>query len=336
MRLTSPWPNVTEGETTAVHVLYLAKHALSGDEARSLDGSHSTYHRQIRSRLEECGFRVTSSNDALAATSSKGIDFVFSLMNRLGFRNSEVLVAALCENARVPYLGSSPAIRALADDKHFAKRIFKSVGATTPRWQTRRVGDNVSFALPTVDLGYVVKPLGSSASWGMSFQPTPGEAKAAVEGLISAGIDAIVEEFIPGRNLTLPVFGTAGPEWLSVVEEVADAPDNMITYESKRGFASPCRRRICHDARIRAVVYEIAERVLPEFTPFDYGRLDFRLDERTNVLYLLELNISCNLRQGKAIAMAAEYAGISHKRLIGGLVLRSIARQRTEHFGQTY
>ena len=54
---------------------------------------------------------------------SNDIDFVISLYNRFPVRNSEIFISSLCEYYHIPYLGATPNIRAIAEDKHIAKGL---------------------------------------------------------------------------------------------------------------------------------------------------------------------------------------------------------------------
>ena len=329
MQMTSEWPTLAPERNRDVSLLFLAKHAVASADFDSVDGNHAAYHREIGDALAQAGFDVTRSDDiALLMTQGRHFSYVFSLMNRLGFRNSEVLASALCERAHIPYLGARPVVRAVADDKHYAKTLFAAAGATTPQWVAARAGCALPSSLPSSQVGYVVKPIASSASWGLSYQGSPTSALGALEQLATTGIDAMCEAFVPGSNFTLPVFGAAGLTCLPLVEEFVDDGLNIISHESKRGFAASCDRAILRNGPLVDAATAIAAVVLKDFVPFDYGRLDFRYDPDAKCMYVLEFNISCNLQRSKAVALAAEACAISHTELIAGIVAQSLERQR--------
>src|SRR3546814_3400505 len=60
-------------------------------------------------------------------------DFVFPLLNRGGFFNSEMLLPLLCNQHGLPYLGASPIVRGLSDDKHLTKLEAAARGVPTAR-----------------------------------------------------------------------------------------------------------------------------------------------------------------------------------------------------------
>jgi D-alanine-D-alanine ligase len=50
--------------------------------------------------------------------------------------------------------------------------------------------------------------------------------------------------------------------------------------------------------------------------PFDYGRIEFRVDLATGELNFIEINLNCNLWSEKVMAKAAAQAGFSHAELL--------------------
>src|SRR3546814_4056217 len=61
-------------------------------------------------------------------------DFVFPLLNRGGFFNSEMLLPLLCNQHGLPYVGASPIVRGLSDDKHLTKLEAAARGVPTAPW----------------------------------------------------------------------------------------------------------------------------------------------------------------------------------------------------------
>src|SRR5947209_2931068 len=103
--------------SSPLHILYLANYAPLSRSAGTPDDSegwkYSRYHREMLSSPESLGFTVTSARNVRALIDhSTSYDYVFSLLNRAPYRGSEILVSALCEYFKLPYLGARPNIRA--------------------------------------------------------------------------------------------------------------------------------------------------------------------------------------------------------------------------------
>ena len=58
-----------------------------------------------------------------------------------------------------------------------------------------------------------------------------------------------------------------------------------------------------------------------------YGRFEFRLNERTGELHMLEVNLNCNLWSRKLFSNAVAMVGWSHSDLIETILCQSLARQ---------
>ncbi len=75
-----------------------------------------------------------------------------------------------------------------------------------------------------------------------------------------------------------------------------------------------------------ARVEEMAKKVAQEFVPFDYGRIEFRVDLNTGDINFIEINLNCNLWSEKVMAKAAAQAGFSHADLLETLLAESWRR----------
>lgn len=69
----------------------------------------NTYHIPIYNILQRNHLDFVSSNDIKELIyNHKNYDLVWSVFNRLGFRNSEIFVQSLCEYYKIPYIGAAP------------------------------------------------------------------------------------------------------------------------------------------------------------------------------------------------------------------------------------
>jgi D-alanine-D-alanine ligase len=312
-----------------LNVLLIAKHVHWHNGLHPSDGSHALYHREMRATLDEIGVNLHLADSYEALFGEPKVDFVFPLLNRGGFLNSEMLLPILCERQGLPYLGASPILRGLSDDKHLSKRAAVARGLPTASWAVYRQGAAIdATAAPRADR-YVIKPNASSASWGISAADDWAGVRDAVAGLHEDGHDAIVEPFIPGHDIEVPVVTLDGAPFILPIQIVEqEDPHYLRTYQEKRnlvdGQAYEIRPLI--DPRVRADAERMALALMPEFMPFDYGRFEFRLDVATGEVRFMEVNLNCNLWSKKTIAMAARQIGWSHVELIETILTESLDR----------
>lgn len=314
----------------ALRILFIAKHAKSDGGLHPEDGTHATYHREMRDVLEEIGVNLTLADTYKVLFEAPGCDFVFPLLNRGGFLNSEMLLPLLCQRLGLPYLGASPILRGLADDKHLSKRAAAARGVPTAPWAVYRRGAPIEMAACPPAPHYVIKPNASSASWGVSDAWDWTGVRNAVIRLHDEGHDAIVEPFIMGHDIEVSVITKDGEPVLLPTQIVEQAdPGSLRTYAEKRNLTQGQGYEIrpMPAGRELELAEARAREMLREFRPFDYGRFEFRLDVRTGEVQFLEVNLNCNLWSRKTIAMAADQIGWSHRDLIETILTESLRRQ---------
>lgn len=153
-----------------LRVLFLAKYAdYRGDQSKASteeDKIVIKYNGEIACILSELFPNLTCSSDpsvVLDKELKSKYDYVFSLYNRMPFRNSEIFVSAVLEYHRIPYFGARPNTRAIAEDKVYAKILAQHAGIPTPVW---RIYDEYSsnLAEPPFSGPFFVKPRFGAAS----------------------------------------------------------------------------------------------------------------------------------------------------------------------------
>lgn len=309
-----------------LRVMFIAKHARGAGEKHLVDGNHAVYHHEIASVM--CGlFRncvVASRFEDLFARPE--VDYVFSLLNRGGFLNSEMLAPLLATRHGIPFLGASPILRGLADDKHLMKMAAVHRGVPTADWQIYRRGAPVDPLAGWSADRYVVKPNASSASWGVAAARTWTEVRDEIVRIHEEGHDAIVEPFLAGIDVEMPVIGAAGPTFLPIMTFEHD-PDVLRTYEEKRGFSESRAELVpLEEGELAETLRGYVRRLIPELWPFDYGRFEFRINRATGDVHFLEVNLQANIWSKRVIGQSARLAGLEHPDLIETIVCHSLIR----------
>ncbi len=309
-------------------ILFIAKHALSDGSRDAVDGDHAVYHHHVRETLKGLGLNLTVANSYEALFERPDADFVFSLLNRGGFFNSEMLAPLLCSRLGIPYLGARPILRGLSDDKHLMKMAARARGVPTAESAVCRLGQAIPDAAPFAAERYVAKPNNSSASWGVNDADDWAGVRAHIAEVHAEGHDVLVEPFMRGVDLELPVIGGPdGEQFLPLMRFDFD-PDALRTYAHKRGFEkSSAKLAQEHDPRVIETVADYTRRLLPELSPFDYARFEYRMDAQTGEIRFLEVNLQCNIWQPRVIGTSAKIAGFTYPELMETIIASSLLRQ---------
>lgn len=308
----------------------MAKHVLFGGSMHPEDGNHAVYHHEVRTTLEGLGLNLALADRYDALFQRPEVDFVFPLLNRGGFLNSEMLIPLLCNMHGLPYVGGSPIVRGLGDDKHLSKLVAVRAGVPTAPWACFRGGAPVEqAALPPAER-WVIKPNASSASWGISDAHDWDGVMQAVAGIHAEGHDAIVEPYLDGYDAQVAFITIDRPVMLPMLIYEREDTQRLWTYSEKRDLVRNNEKsslKRFDDPEFGPIVADYAAKIAREFEPFDYGRVEFRLDRNSGEINFIEINLNCNLWSEKVMAKAAAEAGFSHAQLLETILSESMRRQ---------
>ncbi|ADO74373.1 D-alanine--D-alanine ligase family protein [Stigmatella aurantiaca] len=266
-------------------------------------------------------------------------DLVINLCESLAADSrGEIVVPGLLDMIGQPYTGSSALSLGLALHKPKAKELLRARGISTPAFAVVKRLEDVK----AVDLPYplIVKPAHEDASMGVDFDSVvegPAQlARAAAEVLSTFHQPALVEQFIRGREIYVPLLGNAPRRALPLTEihfgQAFENRPNIVSYKAKWETESPeCRdstSAVCRleDADLEARLVHTAMEAFSALDCQDYGRVDLRVSP-DGVPYVIDINPNCDLHPGAGFAKAALAAGIDYPALAAHLV--EIALERT-------
>ena len=223
-------------------------------------------------------------------------------------------IQALLGEAGIAFTGTGYLGSAIAYDKRLSKELLEHAGIPTPAWLPRHAAPDEMVARLGVPM--VVKPSRGGSTLGLTVVRESSELPEAIELARHYDEDVLVEEFIPGRDLTVTVLGG---EALPVVEIVPG--HEIYDYESK--YTSGLSRYYCpadlpSDETHR--LQELAARTHDVLRQGAYGRIDFRRDERDGVFHCLETNSLPGLTETSLVPKAAAAAGMTFGELCEKIV----------------
>ncbi len=156
-----------------------------------------------------------------------------------GPRGEDGTLAALCDLARVPYVGSGVTAGSLAMDKWVTKLVAGAVGvATAPAvLLTPGTAESYRWSHPVV-----VKPVAAGSSHGVALVARADDLQDALDGAFALDGRVLVEDVVEGREIDLAVLGR--PDGSRVVapalEIVVDGVFDLGTkYDGSADFRVP-------------------------------------------------------------------------------------------------
>ncbi len=254
---------------------------------------------------------------SLADLAAEKFDCVFiALHGRYG--EDGTLQGAL-EQLAIPYTGSGVMACAIAMDKVMTKRIWLNHGLPTPRFvvldaasvtneQLRVVPDELGLPL-MLKAPHEGSTIGISKVMGYSDMRTGFDLCAKYDDVVLA------EEFITGRELTVPVLGSGRDARALPIVEIR-APQGNYDYEHK--YFSDDTQYLCPAPLDDALTNRIQALAVSAFNAIGstgWARVDFMLRASDNEPFLLEINASPGMTGHSLVPMAAKATGISYEDL---------------------
>ncbi len=188
---------VIGGGANCEHEVSLASAA---SVAAALDGRYDLVRLTIDRRGEwrDRGDRPIGLNGALFAL--RGCDVVVPAVH--GPHGEDGTLAALCDLARLPYVGSGVGAGALAMDKWATKLVAEAVGVRTAPGVllTRATAAAYRWSHPVV-----VKPVAAGSSHGVTLVTRAAELDGALRTAFALDGRVLVEDLVVGREIDVAV-----------------------------------------------------------------------------------------------------------------------------------
>ncbi|SFA92758.1 D-alanine-D-alanine ligase [Collimonas sp. OK607] len=253
----------------------------------------------------------------LAELAAEKFDRVFiALHGRYG--EDGTLQGAL-EQLGIPYTGPGVMASAIAMDKVMTKRVWQSMALPTPRFivldahsatreELRQVPDVLGLPL-------MLKAPHEGSTIGIS--KVVGYSDMSEGFALCAKFDEVVlaEEFIAGRELTVPVLGAGRNARALPVVEIR-APDGNYDYQHK--YFTDDTKYLCPAPLDEALTQRIQSLAVQAFNALGcegWARVDFMLRSSDNEPFLLEINTSPGMTGHSLVPIAAKADGVSYEDL---------------------
>jgi D-alanine-D-alanine ligase len=293
----------------------------------------------VRVTLEELGHdvRVLGLGDELAPLRDAITEFephvAFNMLVHFrGLANMDAHVISYLELRRLAYTGVNPRGLVLANDKALSKKILAFHRIRVPGFAVFRKGRR---AKRPAKLGFplIVKGATEHASLGIaqaSIVHSDEELAQRVD-LIQRTVcpEAIAEEYIEGRELTVSVMGNqrleTGPVWELSFDNLPAGSRPIATrkvkwdhaYQERIGLRSGPAADLEPEVEVRLA--KLAKRIYKILGLSGYARVDLRM-RPDGVPFVLEANPNPDLSFGEDFAESMEKRGYSYPQLVEKLV----------------
>ncbi|MFC5551001.1 D-alanine--D-alanine ligase [Massilia aerilata] len=219
------------------------------------------------------------------------------------------------EQLGIPYTGSGVMASSVGMDKITTKIVWLANGVSTPKYAVIDDGTDLDKVVAELGLPLIVKAPLEGSSIGITKVTRREELQAAVD--LSRKYDArvLAEQFIEGREFSVPLLGT-GPtaRALPIIEIVA--PEGKYDYQNK--YFTDDTKYHCPaplDADLTAAIQREVEKAYRALGCEGWSRIDVLLRESDQQFFLLEVNTSPGMTTHSLVPMAARAEGTSYEDL---------------------
>jgi D-alanine-D-alanine ligase len=307
--------------------------SLKGYSDKQIDEFRTEY--DVMASLEKAGHTVRALGlgdnlaELRAAITDWKPDVAFNLLEEFqGIVTYDQYVVAFLELMKLPYTGCNPRGMMISRDKALSKQILSYHRIPTPgfavfrRGQRYRLQRRLKFPL-------FVKSVTEDASLGISQASVVSDADKLKERIEfiheQTNSDALIEEYIEGRELYVSVLGNERlrtfPVWEMDFGTLPDVMAGIATrkvkwdrrYQKKHGIRTGAAQALPEGCA--AYLDKLSKRIYRALSMTGYARMDFRMRADGSV-FVLEANANPNISQEEDYADSAKAAGVEYPALL--------------------
>lgn len=274
--------------------------------------------------LDQSGYDVIIADISpqdLRILDDKSIDVFFICLH--GQFGEDGQLQKILEEKGVCYTHSDSFASQAAMDKITAKTCFEKAGIKTPQYT--RFFDSYDFQqiqekVPSSTGKYVVKPVSDGSSVGVNI--VEGARAAITQCRINKNVSTnyMIEEFIPGREITVGILNGRALPILEIKPKVG-----FYNYHAK--YIDESTGYLFDTITDRALIERINTDALKCFDCLGcrhVARVDFILTDG-GTAYALEINTIPGMTVHSCVPKAAEKIGVSMSELCAGIVRQAMA-----------
>ena len=319
-----------------MHETLVPPDSLAGLTEKQIDEFRTEY--DVMEHLRKAGHNVRALGlgdnlgDLRTAITEWKPDIAFNLMEEFqGIVTYDQYVVAFLELMKQPYTGCNPRGMMISRDKALSKQILSYHRIPTPGFAVFRRGQR--YKLPRkLKFPLFVKSATEDASVGISQASVVHDAERLKERIQfiheQTNSDALVEEYIEGRELYVGVLGNDRLRTFPVWEmDFGTLPDVMAIatrkvkwdrkYQSRHGIRTGAALELPDGCA--AYLDKLSKRIYRALSLSGYARMDFRMRPDGSV-FVLEANANPNISHQEDFGDSAQAAGVEYSALLEQII----------------
>lgn len=262
--------------------------------------------------------------------------FFINLTDGMSQKYGRVQAPVLFEILNVPYSGSDVFGSALMNNKYYAKRALDSKNIMMPKdiLVTSYIELDIAF-FSEVSFPVIVKPNHEGSSVGISQSNvclSIDSVKKQIDKLLPLYDEIIVEELIIGKDLTNLIIGN--PNDIRINEALVTTlhcKEPLAIYGAVEKVQKLRNLYLAEEVLNQTIVNKVcqcSENIFTLLHASDMARIDYRLSEKDNKIYFLEINSAPRFSINTELGFICEKHNWSIGRVISAYIETSLKRNQ--------
>jgi len=271
----------------------------------------------------EKNYEVNKSDFSITLASGEHIRFDLAMLLIGGAPGEDGQIQGYLELMNIPYVGCGILASAVTFNKSFANRLVRSFDSenihVSPSIEVTRTRSDHLPDMNSLRFPLIVKPVDSGSSLGVTKVNDPSELPTALQTAFRESKQALIEQFIIGREITVGV--------VRLNNKIQVLPITEIVHPSQGGFfditakfvgetgiklVTPAELDDDTVQRVQNGVTEVYERLGLQ----GLVRIDLMLEEPNHKVYFLEVNAAPSQTEYSILMRQITCAGWGGDRLV--------------------
>ena len=278
--------------------------------------------RNVAAALEQRGHEVVRLDPSCESLESLigRVDIILPMLHGTGAEDGSL--QRVLDEQQIPWLGSSAEASALTFDKLATRQRLQSCGLPVPpgySFSRSDLSESIGETIQSLGWPVVVKPRAQGSSVGVSIVQTLQELPAAINEALKWGDSLLIEKFIAGREVTVPVIdGEAYP----AIEIIPSRP----WYDYAAKYSDDATQYVVNPHNVPEEMSGAVVEACRVCGVSGISRTDLRVDHNGR-FWILEINTIPGMTSHSLVPMSAAAKGISLGELCEDLLLRRLGKK---------
>jgi len=318
------------GFTYDLKDFYINK-GMSKEEAAEFDEKITI--NSIKKELESLNYEIDDignlDNFLKKISDGEKWDIIFNIAEGVNGYSRESVIPSILENYNIKHTFSDSNILTLCLDKYLTKIFLEKSNIKTPKFELISKIEDINN-IKKLNFPLFIKPVNEGTGKGinknskvLNFQELIKQTEYLFNNYTGP---FLLEEYIEGKEITI---GLTKNMCFGIVELEFKNTHNFYCYDNKKDYEKlVVHHKIDENTDLYKNIYNTSKEVFDKLNLKDIARIDIRVDNKTNEVYVIEINPIPGLNPiDSELPILAYKNGYTYKDIIKTIIEETIKRE---------